>query len=217
MLTTVSGVAPWPSLPRLSASSWSYHSPTASSPLPQVDSTRIVAPRRCLHQMADADVVEHGVFARRRVAEVLVHGRGAFEQLDDVEPEHGGRQQARRRVKIENRPPTPSGMGNISGQPRRGAEASQAARRAGDRHDQAAHFFDVVAARLAEGVEEDAKGDGRFQRAAALADDDDAPALVAVLGAQQLEQAGQRVVVDVVALEVDPRPPAALGRGPSSL
>ena len=77
---------------------------------------------------------------------------------------------------------------------------------AGDRDHAAAELFLVAAARLAQGVEEDAEGDGRFQRAAALADDDDAPVVAAF---DQIQQALHGVVVDVVALEVDSRPAAA--------
>ena len=88
----------------------------------------------------------------------------------------------------------------------RDGQIVQPARVAGDRNHAAAELLHVVAARFSQGVEEDAEGDGGFQRAAALADDDDPP-IVAPL--DQIEQALHGVVVGVVALEVDARPAAA--------
>ena len=122
-----------------------------------------------------------------------------------VEAHHGRRQQAHG---AEDRETSAHAVGD--GEDVLAAEGvgqvAEPARLAGDGDHAAAELFLVAAARFSQGVEEDAEGDGRFQRAAALADDDDAPVVAAL---DQIEQALHGVVVDVVALEVDARPAAA--------
>ena len=81
---------------------------------------------------------------------------------------------------------------------------------AGHRHDAAAQLRFIAAARLPQGVKEDTESDGRLQRAAALADDHEPPTVVA---GEHVQQAAHRVVVDIIALEIDPRPvPAGFAR-----
>ncbi len=122
-----------------------------------------------------------------------------------VEAHHGGRQQA---DGAEDRIAPAHAVGNredfLAAQG--GGQFAEPARLAGDGDHAAAELLHVAAAGLSQGLEEDAEGDGRFQRAAALADDDDAPIVAAL---DQIEQALDGVVVDVVALEVDARPAAA--------
>ena len=97
-------------LPRLSASSWSYHRPTASSRLPQVESTRMWQPRCFSIRWQTPTYCSTMFVAGAVVAEVLVHRRGAGEQPLDVEPHQRRRQQADRR---EHREPPADAVGHV--------------------------------------------------------------------------------------------------------
>ena len=174
MLTTVSGVAPLAVLAEALGQELVVPEPDGFQALAPGGEHADRGPAAGFHQPRHAGVIEHGILQRRRGAEPLVHGRGAFEQMLHVEAHHGRRQQA---DGAEDREASAHAVGD--GEDVVAAEGvgqiAEPARLAGDRNHAAAELLHVAAARLSQGVEEDAEGDGRFQRAAALADDDDAP------------------------------------------
>ena len=188
VLTTVSGVAPRSCLPRLSASSWSYHKPAASSRLPQVVSTRIVQPRRGSIRWQTPTYCSTMFVLRAVVAEVLVHRRGALEQPHDVEPHDRRRQQAHGR---EHREPPAHAVGHFEhvADSRAPWPARTACRscRSPACTNWPSSFAAAAPSDSLQLAEQNPKRRRRLQRAAALGDDDDAPPLVAAC-----EQLGQR-------------------------
>ena len=110
-------------------------------------------------------------------------------------------------LRTENRPPTPSGMGKTSVQPMAAASSRSRPVAPVTAMTRLASFSASPPHDFAQRLEEEAEGDGRFQRAAALADDDDAPVVARLRPDPSRPWHG--VVVEVVALEVDPRPAAA--------
>ncbi len=152
---------------------------------------RTSQPRRSSSKMAHADELQHDVLVRRRCAKMLVHRRRAASSFSMSSPSSaaGSRPTA---DSTENRPPTPSGTGNISRHPSALASSNNLPDRAGDRNDQLANLLGLPAQRAAQFAQQDAKRGGRLQRAAALADDDDAPAIAAAFQQPHQIQAARR-------------------------
>ena len=183
--------------------------------VPQADGLEPLAPGRehadrgavaGLHQAADAGVAERRVVQRAQPMRNRSFMAAAPSTRWPTSRPITAAGSSPTALRTEYRPPTPSGMGKTSLQPKAAASSRSRPDWPGDGDHAAAELLQVAAAGFSQGLEEDAEGDGRFQRAAALADDDDAP-VVAPL--DQVQQALHGVVVDVVALEVDARPAAA--------
>lgn len=166
------------------------------------------------HQPADADVVEHRIAARLGGHEPLGHGGGALEDGFDVQSHRGRRQQP---DGSQHGEPAADVVGigeqvlflNAQGP----AQLPELAVAAGHGGDPPGHLLGIAAARLAQGVDEQPEGHGRFERRAALADHDDPPAILDARArrlAHEVQKPADRLVVDVVPLKVDPRPAAPL-------
>jgi len=165
-------------------------------------------PAERFHEVAHTDVVEHGILPQRGFPESLRHGCRALQQGRDVQSHQGGGQEphggedgepAAHAVGVREHVAAPDGLGQLA----------QQSGGPGDHGHALGHGGRVVLEGLPEPAEKQPEGHGRLQRGAALAHDGDAPAPRVLV--QQVAQGHHVRVVDVVALEVDPRVDSVLG------
>ena len=194
--------------------------------VPQPDGLEPIAPARehadrrghpFFGEVRHAHEPQHGIVGHGCFAKPPVHRRRTFEQPHDVDADGRGRKEAHRGEHGEAAAHTVGDVEHVGAADRPG-EIGQPARAARDRHDPFGQERAVVADRVGQGREKQPRRHGRLQRAAALADHEERPAVkqVGIRGlplpcrAQQVEQALRGVVVDVEPLERQPGPAAAL-------